>query len=224
MAVSSITNNLPMADKQEQFKPVGNKELGRSDFMTLFITQMQYQDPMKPMDSYEMASQLAQFSSMEATMKMSDNMEKLLAYQSSQNNIQLLGLIDSDVQIFGNKLGVDKGQVASTEFTLADTADVCKVEIYDAAGHLVRTIDMGGSPAGTFDLSWDGKDRRGQAVADGAYSYKVVALDGRGQEVEVDYRTTGHVTGADFSTGAGKAQLIIDNQINVGVDEILKVM
>ena len=106
-----------MAEGYQDFKPVGNKELDRSDFMTLFITQMKYQDPMKPMDSYEMASQLAQFSNMEATMKMSDNMEKLLGYQTSQNNLQLMTLIDKDVQIYGNKIGVSEGQVATTEFT-----------------------------------------------------------------------------------------------------------
>ena len=53
-------------------------ELGRDDFLNLLVTQLQYQDPMEPMDSYEMGSQLAQFSTMEATMKMAENMEKSL--------------------------------------------------------------------------------------------------------------------------------------------------
>ena len=222
MAVSGIKNDLPMAEGYQDFKPVGDKELDRSDFMTLFITQMKYQDPMKPMDSYEMASQLAQFSNMEATMKMSDNMEKLLEYQTSQNNLQLMSLIDKDVQIYGNKIGVNEGQVAATEFTLTESAEVCSVDIYDDAGHMVRNINVGASAAGTYELGWDGKDGRGNIVPDGAYSYKVVALNVSGQEVEVDYRTTGHVTGLDYSTG--KANLTIDEQITASVAEVLKVM
>ncbi|MFC1513054.1 flagellar hook assembly protein FlgD [Thermodesulfobacteriota bacterium] len=222
MAVSGVSNSLPMAEEYNDFKPVGDKELDRSDFMTLFITQMKYQDPMKPMDSYEMASQLAQFSNMEATMKMSDNMEKMLEYQTSQNNLQLLSLIDSDVQIFGNKLAVNEGQVATTEFTLLETAEICKVDIYDAGGHLVRNIDMGASTAGTYELGWDGKDGHGEVAPDGAYSYKVNALNTTGQEVEVESRTTGHVTGLDYSTG--KANLTIENQISASVAEVLKVM
>ena len=222
MTISSMKNDLPMAEGYQDFKPVGDKELDRSDFMTLFITQMKYQDPMKPMDSYEMASQLAQFSNMEATMKMSDNMEKLLGYQTSQNNLQLLSLIDSDVQIYGNKLAVNDGEVATTEFTLSETAEGCNVDIYDAAGHMVRNIEVGASSAGTYELGWDGNDGHGEPAPDGAYSYKVNALSNTGQEVEVEYRTTGHVTGLDY--GSGKATLTIDKQISAGVAEVLKVM
>ena len=94
------------ATQTELPKGVGSADLDRTDFMTLFITQMQYQDPMKPMDSYEMASQLAQFSNMEATMKMSDNMEELLAYQTSQNNLQLLTLLDKNVETQTNQVAV----------------------------------------------------------------------------------------------------------------------
>ena len=222
MTTSGISSGLPAAEKYNPYEPVGKKDMDRGDFMTLFITQMQYQDPMKPMDSYEMASQLAQFSSMEASMKVSDNMEKLLNYQTSQNNLQLTTLIDKDVQLAGNKLAVNGGQVAVTEFTLADTAEVCTVDIYDAGGNMVRTIDMGSSAAGTYELGWDGKDGRGEVVQDGAYLYKVNALNPTGQKVDAEYRTTGHVTGLDYSTGT--ATLTIDDQISASVAEVLKVM
>src|SRR3989338_10850788 len=115
-------------------KTVGKKTLDRNDFMTLFITQMQHQDPLEPMDSTDMASQLAQFSNMEATMKMSDNLEKLLGYQVSQNNLQLLTLIGQEVQGAGNTMGVVEGKVSTTQYTLADAADSCRIEIYDSAG------------------------------------------------------------------------------------------
>jgi flagellar basal-body rod modification protein FlgD len=205
----------------DPFKPVGKKELGRSDFMMLFITQLQYQDPLKPMDSYEMASQLAQFSSMEATMKMNENMEKLLQYQVSQNNLQLLTLIGTTVQTFGNQVGVTDGTPSQTEFILQDLTDSCEVRIYDGAGQLVRTIYMGTTPAGTYDLSWDGKDGAGKQVEDGVYRYIVKALDVSGQEIGVDYRTTGKVTGLEF--GSGKAMVRVDNYIDVGVSDIVRV-
>jgi len=84
---ASTTSTLPIQDTTS-LSTVGKSSLDRDDFMTLFITQMQHQDPLEPMDSTDMASQLAQFSNMEATMKMSDNLEKLLGYQVSQNNLQ----------------------------------------------------------------------------------------------------------------------------------------
>jgi flagellar basal-body rod modification protein FlgD len=206
---------------QDPFKPAGKNELSRSDFMMLFITQLQYQDPLKPMDSFEMASQLAQFSSMEATMKMNENMEKLLNYQVSQNNLQLLTLLGTTVQTFGNQIAVNEGVSSQTEFKLLDFTDSCEVEIYNGAGHLVRSIYMGPTPAGTYELAWDGKDAAGKQVEDGVYRYVIKALDSLGQEIGVDYRTTGKVTGLEFESG--KAMVRVDNHIDLSVGEIVRV-
>ena len=221
MDVSTITNSLPMAEEQPLFKSVGKSQLDRQDFMTLFITQLQYQDPMKPMDSYEMASQLAQFSNMEATMKMADNMEKLLDYQTSQNNLQLLTLLDKDVRVLGNQIGVNGEEMGSGEFVLQNDADTCVVEIYDAGQHLVRTIDLGSMHAGTYTLDWDGENSLGDKVEDGAYGYVVRAYDITGQDAGVDYQTVGKVTGLDFDNG--HARLLLDNFVNADVGAVVGV-
>jgi flagellar basal-body rod modification protein FlgD len=200
---------------------VGKQELGRGDFMTLFITQLQYQDPMKPMDSYEMASQLAQFSNMDATMQMSDNMEKLLEYQTSQNNLQLLTLLGTEVQISGNRMGVVDGEATSTEFVLTDVAESCVIEIFDDADHLIWQQNKGSLSSGTYELEWDGKNLLGEVVDNGAYNYVVSAVDMSGREVGVDYRSTGTVTGIDFDSGA--ALLTMDEYVQTGVDQVVKV-
>ncbi|MCX5863567.1 MAG: flagellar hook assembly protein FlgD, partial [Deltaproteobacteria bacterium] len=160
---ASTSATIPTPDATA-VKAVGKKTLDRSDFMTLFITQMQHQDPLAPMDSTQMASQLAQFSNMEATMKMSDNLEKLLGYQVSQNNLQLLSLIGKEVQGTGNSLGVVAGKVSTTQYTLADAADSCRLDIYDAAGNLADTANLGYVPSGVHDLSWDAKTPSGTVV------------------------------------------------------------
>ena len=219
--VTSVSSAVPAYEAPAIFEPVGSKELDKSDFMTLFITQMQHQDPLEPMDSYEMASQLAQFSNMEATMKMSTNMEKLLEYQTSQNNLQLLSLIDKDVQAYGHNIGVVDGKAAPTDFDLYDAADTCVVEIYDTAGRLVDSMDFGPQSSGVIDLAWDATSPNGEVVPDAAYVYKVKAFNNAGQEVGVAYRTTGKVTGIDFESG--QALLTIDNSIDTSVAEILSV-
>jgi len=43
----------------------GTGELGKDEFLKLFIAQIQYQDPLNPLDSAEFTAQLAQFSSVE---------------------------------------------------------------------------------------------------------------------------------------------------------------
>lgn len=217
---AAASSTLPMQD-ETTMKTVGKKTLDRNDFMTLFITQMQHQDPLEPMDSTDMASQLAQFSNMEATMKMSDNLEKLLGYQVSQNNLQLLTLIGKEVQGGGNTMGVVDGKVSATQYTLADAADSCRIEIYDAAGKMVDTVELGYAASGIHELTWDATTPNGEAVPDGRYTYNVVAMSALGQTVDVDYRTTGRVTGVNFD--GATAQVTVDKSIPMNVADILVV-
>lgn len=217
---ASTSMTLPIQDITTM-KTVGKSTLDRKDFMTLFITQMQHQDPLKPMDSTDMASQLAQFSNMEATMKMSDNLEKLLGYQVSQNNLQLLTLIGKEVQGGGNTMGVVDGKVSTTQYTLADAANSCRIEIYDAAGKMTDTVELGYAASGKHNLTWDATTPKGDIVPDGQYTYKVVAINALGQKVDVDYRSTGVVTGVNFD--AGKARVTVDKSVAMNVADILVV-
>lgn len=54
----------------------GSTDLDKDAFLQLLVTQMQYQDPLNPGDSTEYMSQLAQYSSLEATMNISDTLDK----------------------------------------------------------------------------------------------------------------------------------------------------
>ena len=224
MAITSIGSNAGSKSTGGLVQPegaVGKKDLEKNDFMTLFITQLKYQDPMKPMDSYEMASQLAQFSNMEATTKMSDNMEKLLEFQTSQSNLQLLNLLGNEAQIAGNNMAVVDGKVSPTEFHLDQSAENINVTIYDSSNRPVWTEAVGNQGAGAYQLEWDGKSASGQAVADGVYHYEVVATSLSGEESPVSYRSTGKVTGVNFDKGV--ATLTIDNQVQANASDIIKV-
>ena len=62
----------------------GRKEdLGRDEFLTLFIEQLKHQDPLSPMDSSQFTAQLAQYSSLEQLFNINDHLEVL---QSSQED------------------------------------------------------------------------------------------------------------------------------------------
>ena len=218
---SIASTGIPTQEAKTLYPTVGKKEMNSQDFLKLFITQLQYQDPSKPMDSYEMSAQLAQFSSMEATMKMSTNIEKMVKFQTSQNNLQLLSLLDKNVLAKGNGVGVESGVATPAEFDLAAKANTCVIEVYNDANQLVQKIDRGELSVGTYQFAWDGKDLRGQAVADGSYTYKVKAKGYGGEGMDVDYRMSAKVTGLSFNDG--KATLTLNKQTSIGVDEVLEV-
>ena len=66
-------------------------EMGQQQFMQLLIAQLKNQDPMKPMEDKEFITQLAQFSSLEAMEKMTDQMEALTSSQMLVQAATLLG-------------------------------------------------------------------------------------------------------------------------------------
>ena len=221
MTVSTIGNGVPFFEPESQFAVVGKKELDREDFMKLFITQLQHQDPLEPLESYEMASQLAQFSSMEATLKVSDNLEKLLDFQRSQNNLQLLSLIDRDITAFGNRIAVENGSASATEFRIERETDFCIVEIYNEEGRLVTAKNLGKLLPGAHHVGWDGKDDSGTTVADGVYTYRVDALAPTGEQLTVEHYTGGRVSAVEFANG--KATVTVAGHIELGVGDILTV-
>lgn len=80
--VSDIVGNAKAytSSKKEQT----STDLDKDAFLQLLVTQMRYQDPLNPGDSTEYMSQLAQYSSLEATMNISDAVEKA-------NSLNLVG-------------------------------------------------------------------------------------------------------------------------------------
>jgi hypothetical protein len=61
-------------------------------------------------------------------------------------------------------------------FELTNAAPV-RLAVYDAAGHLVRTVAEEWMAPGRHQAIWDGRDRRGNVVASGVYFYQL--WDGR---------------------------------------------
>ena len=85
----------------------------QEDFIRLFLSQLQFQDPLEPVDNREFLAQLAQFSSLEQSRQTSENTESMLAMNSAS---QALGLLDRDVEV--QNAGVaSTGTVTAIRFT-----------------------------------------------------------------------------------------------------------
>jgi flagellar basal-body rod modification protein FlgD len=67
------------------------------DLLRIVLTQLTYQDPLKPMDNAEFVSQLAQFSQIQQAQTMSDRLLSLLQAQAATQATSVLGrMVDID--------------------------------------------------------------------------------------------------------------------------------
>lgn len=61
------------------------------DFLKVLLTQLTYQDPMKPMNNQEFMAQVAQFTTLEQTQQLNEGIQTLLNNQSSLQSVGLIG-------------------------------------------------------------------------------------------------------------------------------------
>jgi len=178
-----------------------SKTLGKEAFLTLLISQLQHQDPLNPADSTEFTAQLAQFSSLEQLSNINGNLETLKLYQASINNAQAVAFIGKQIVFTGDQLEVKGGQAPACEFELGAAAKDATVSIYDATGNFVADIRLTGLNAGKQSVVWDGKDRNGNTVADGDYTFEVQAVGADGEKLPVTTFSKGTVSGVTFEDG-----------------------
>lgn len=103
-AIGQIAGNDPL-ERQSQ--------VNLDDFLQIFLTQLSFQDPLEPVDNREFLAQLAQFSSLQVTNNMSDNLEDML--QLSAVN-QSIGLIGRQVEVVGANGVSTIGEVSTVRF------------------------------------------------------------------------------------------------------------
>jgi flagellar basal-body rod modification protein FlgD len=68
-----------------------NSTLGKVEFLNLLAVQLQYQDPLSPVDQESFISQLSQFSTLEGVEKLNSSFENILAMEQISQGANLVG-------------------------------------------------------------------------------------------------------------------------------------
>jgi len=68
-----------------------NAALGQQQFLELFVTQLQYQDPLEPVEQQDFLAQLAQFSTVEGLENLNTKFDDLLQLELVASGTEVLG-------------------------------------------------------------------------------------------------------------------------------------
>ena len=159
-----------------------------NNFLTLLVAQLKNQDPTAPMDNAQMTSQMAQISTVTGIEKLNDTVNSVTSQFSTVQMLQGSNLIGRTVLSEGNELGVavqetedaDGNKTTTTRgtaaFDLDGVAGDVQVQITNASGQVIDTLQLGAANPGRNYFTWDGSNYDGDVSN---LQFKVVATNGQ---------------------------------------------
>jgi len=205
--------------------PLSATTLGKDDFLNMLIVQLKNQDPLNPMDGTQFASQLAQFSSLEQLTNLNTSVKSSIdanfLLTQSINNTLTATLVGKNVKLGGNSIVKNGQEKINLGYTLPPGADKVTINIKDANGNIVKTIDSGSTKTGDNNLTWDFTNNNGDLLPDGSYSFEVSAIDTAGNKLNASVFKLGKIDGVKFSN-KGTTLLVGGNEYQLS--DILEVL
>lgn len=170
MAITST--GLNAATSAEYVAPSTTKDntvLGKDDFMTLLLVELQNQDPTEPMDTEKILSQTSQLATLEASENTNKALSDLAVSLGASQQFSTVSAIGKTADIGSNAITFDEGTNTTFEVYFPDDIQQGSVQILDVNGNTLKTLDVGTNPKGVYQFTWDGTDSGGNAVNSGVY-------------------------------------------------------
>jgi flagellar basal-body rod modification protein FlgD len=146
-----------------------SKSLGQDDFLKLMTTQLQNQDPMKPMDNNTFLAQIAQFSTVQGIGDLNKNFSALSSSLVSNQALQATSLVGHKVLAPTGVAALKQGGSIQGSVDLPAASGDVVVSVRDQSGQVVRRLNLGSQAAGAVDFKWDGRKNDGTYAAPGSY-------------------------------------------------------
>ena len=148
-------------------------ELTGDDFMKLFLTELQYQDPTAPMENKDMLQQTSMLTQLQSNQDLSKTLQQLTTQMGSSTQFSAVSMIGKMADTGANGFAVSNAANLTEDipFDLYFKDDYVSgvVEIKDKNGDVIRTFNLEADTAGMKNFRWDGKDDNGNPVSDGEY-------------------------------------------------------
>jgi flagellar basal-body rod modification protein FlgD len=223
MTTTSNVNNSNSTGNNTGSGSLGSASSAQSlqdQFLTLLVAQLNNQDPLNPMDNYQLTSQLAQISTVQGVQDLKNVLQTISSQVDLGQSMDAVSMIGKQVLFPGDSLKLDTDATGTRVLTpigidvQSDAHDV-SIKILDSTGRVVRSMDLGGQDAGVIMPSWDGKDDTGNAVPDGKYTFTVKATDASGNAVTAEALTYGQVGGVSYGTQGVRLDVGLAGQVSL---------
>lgn len=196
------------------------QSLGQAEFLRLMTTQLQNQDPFKPMESGEFLGQIAQFSTVSGIQQLNDAFGSLSSSLTANQTLQAAQLVGHAVQVDSDVSTLPEEGYLLGAVDVPSTGQV-SVEIVDSAGQVVRRLDFGTLTAGNQQFAWDGLDASGQRAAAGTYTMRASHVSG---DTRTDLDTSAIAQVRSVVLGPSGLTLELDGLAPVALTDIEQIL
>lgn len=191
--IDTTYNDLGLSLQQ----PVAQQSLGQEDFLRLMTTQLQNQDPFKPMENGEFLGQIAQFSTVSGIQEMQASIATLASSLSANQTLQAASLVGRGVLVPSETGWLPEGGELCAAAAMPASGQLV-VDIVAADGTVVRNLDLGTQAAGIASFAWDGLDNAGAQAGEGRYTMRARLVQGS-SETAVETLAVGQVQSVGLS-------------------------
>ncbi len=200
-----------------------NDELGQAEFLALMTAQLQYQDPLKPMENGDFLGQMAQFGTVSGINDLNATFNNLSASFQSNQALQASTLVGRRVLVPSQTGILNDGASLMGSVELAQPASKLVITIKNSAGQLVNRQEMGLQQAGLIDFEWNGLDADGNSLPSG--EYQISAEVYRGTEVSSGSMfTVVDVESVTLGVGGQDLTLSVSGLGDIDMGQVRKIM
>ncbi len=223
--ISEIFSTPTLNNSTPEYKNTSSSAevMGKDDFLTLLVAQLQNQDPMNPDDPTEFTAQLAQFSSLEQLFNLNESMDNMANTQLQSDRFSTMDLIGKDV-VYADASFDFSGDPVNVGYQLDGDASSVTMFIQDETGSTVATLKATELSEGDHFLKWDGLDDEGNELGNGSYKITLQASSGSSDgTIAISPLVQSEVTGVDFSDKTGEAIIHTMAGAEIGSSSIIAV-
>ncbi len=204
-------------------KAMADQKLGQEDFIKLMTTQMNHQDPMKPMENGDFLSDMAQFSTVSGLKEIKDAFNGLATSLKSSQALQASSMVGRKVLVPGSMSTYSEGTPMKAAVDLETNVTDLKVSIMDDKGALVKEIDLGNKAAGVAHFTWDGMLAQDKKAMSGNYSIRAEGMvDGKTESLSTLISDT--VQSVSLGTGGQSVSLTLANAGSAGLADVKEIL